>query len=369
MPYLKIDDIVDVVVSTAAAATPRAGFNIGLILGKSTHISTDDRCKVYSGLSAMVDDGFETTDPEYMAAALYFAQDPAPSKVLIGVCESSETWEQAMAACRAINSNWYGVYCAASDALTTSEHQANATYIGSQTACYFFDDSAADDLLSSKSTDVFSVLKGLSLKRYFPLYSTAQYAGAAAMGFAMGANNGTAGSAYTMAYKQLAGVTPDDLSEAQIATLQTKGANYYVVRGGTYKVLEKGVAGNGTWFDELIGLDQLANDIQISCMDVLANTKTKIPYTDAGALNFVLACNEACDGAVTRGFLAPGIWDKDAVLNLSKGDTLEKGYICQAAQIADQASANKSLRICPPIYVCAIMAGAIHSVTIKVNVV
>ena len=368
MPFLKIDDVVDVVVSTAAAATPRAGFNTGLILGKSTRITSEDRCKIYSSPAAMLDDGFTEDAPEYKAAVMYFSQDPAPSKVIIGVCANNETWVQAMTACRAVNSSWYAVYCAGTERLALAEHQANATYVETFKGCYFYDDAEADDLTSA-DTDVFSVIKKLSLKRNFPMYSATMYAAAAAMGFAMGANNGTANSAYTMAYKELVGVAPDDLSETQVAALQGKNANYYVVRGGTYNVLEKGVTGNGTWFDELIGLDQLANDIQIGCMDVLAKTKTKIPYTDAGALNFVLACNEACDNAVRRGFLAPGIWTKEAILNLAKGDTLEKGFLCQAEPVANQAASAKSLRICPPIYVSANMAGAIHSVTIKVDVV
>ena len=35
MANLKIDDIVNVVVSTASAVAPRDGFNVGLILGKT----------------------------------------------------------------------------------------------------------------------------------------------------------------------------------------------------------------------------------------------------------------------------------------------------------------------------------------------
>lgn len=368
MSYLKIDDIVNVVVSTAGVATPRDAFNIGLIVGKSTHISTDDRCKVYSGVDAMLDDGFTVNDPEYKAATLYFAADPAPSKVVIGVCGDGETWVQAITACKAVNGSWYAVYCASAEALSAADHQAVATFVETLTAAYFYDNSA-DEALTNAATDVFSVIKGLTLKRSFGLFSKTVYAAAAAMGFAMGANDGTAGSAYTMAYKSLAGVTPDDLNETQVGFLQSKNANYYVVRGGSYNVLEKGVTANGTWFDELIGLDQLANDIQIGCMDVLAKTKTKIPYTDAGALNFVLACNEACSGAANRGFLAPGIWDGNTVLDLANGDTLDTGYMCQAEPVASQPASDKSLRVCPPIYVCVILAGAIHFATIKVFVV
>ena len=367
MSKLKIDDVVNVVVSTAAAATPRDGSNVGLIIGKSTHITTSDRCKVYSDLESILDDGFTVSDPEYLAATLYFSQNPSPQKVVIGVCDTEETWVEAITACKQKNGEWYGVYIASSTALETADHQSVAAYVESMIAAYFFDDSTAADLTSG-SSDVFATLKAQNYKRTFGLYSTTKYAGAAAMGFAMGANDGTAGSAYTMAYKSLTGVTPDDLSETDVSNLKDKNANYYVTRGSSYNVLENGVTANGTWFDEVIGLDQLSNDIQLGCMDVLTNTRTKVPYTDAGALQFVVACNEACEGALSRGFLAPGIWEGANVLDLETGDTLEAGYLCQAEAAADQSSSDRAFRICPPIYVCVRLAGAIHSATIKVYV-
>lgn len=364
MSSLKIDDIVKVVVSAPTSATPRAGFNIGLIVGKSEHIATADRCKVYSGLDGMVNDGFEKTDAEYKAATLYFAQDPAPAKVVVGVCGSGETWVKAITECRNKNATWYGVCCAGEVEL--SEHQAIAAYIETIRATYFYSDNA-DGAKDSSKKDVFSTLMAQSFKRSFGLFSSTAHAAAAAMGFAMGANTGTAGSAYTMAYKTLAGVAPDALSETDVENLKSKNANYYITRGGTYNILEPGVTANGDWYDEVIGIDQLANDIQIACMDTLANTKTKIPYTDAGALQFVLACNGACQDAVDRGFLAPGIWNGVSILDLENGDTLEAGYLCQAEPVADQSAADKALRICPPIYACVNLAGAVHSVTIKVD--
>lgn len=369
MSNLPIDDIVKVVVTTAAAATPRNGFNVALIVGVSTHIPKDERCRVYSGLAAMSEDGFTESDPEYKAANIYFAQTPAPSKLVVGVRDSAEeeTWVQAITACRAANNDWYACYCASDEALTADEHKAIAAFIETMRAAYFFDDSS-DEALTSGETDVFAVIKAQSLTRSFGLYSKTKFAAAAAMGFAMGANNGTANSAYTMAYKSLALVTPDDLTETQVGYLQGKNANYYTERGGTYNVLEQGVCADGGWFDELIGLDQLANDLQLGCMDLLANTRTKIPYTDAGVAQFILACNEVCADAVTRGFLAPGIWRGADVLSLESGDTLEAGYLCQAESVADQPEDDKSLRKCPPIYVCVILAGAIHSVVIQVNV-
>jgi len=74
MPTLTLNDIVQVVVSVSPAATVRPGYNLGLIIGDSTVISTADRVKLYTGLEAMIEDGFAIDDPEYLAASLYFSQ-------------------------------------------------------------------------------------------------------------------------------------------------------------------------------------------------------------------------------------------------------------------------------------------------------
>lgn len=370
MPNLKLDDIVQIEISTTGPATARDTFNVGLIVGKSKHIDEKIRVKLYGSVDAMAEDGFIGTDPEYKAALLYFAQKPAPTRVAIGVCNGNETWADAIKACKGASGDWYACYCAANsgEVLTTAEHQANAAYVETLKAAYFFDDSETVDL-EAVNTDVFSTLKKLSYRRCPGLYSKTPYAGAALMGFAMGANNGTAGSAYTLYGKTLVGVLPDDLDETAVDNLKTKNANYYVTRGGKYQLVENGVTANGTWFDEVIGIDQLANDMQLGCMDTITKTKTKIPYTDTGALHFVSACNDACSNALTRGFLAPGIWKGKDVLDLQEGDTLENGYMCMAEPVANQPVADKVLRKCPPIYACLNTAGAIHSVVVKVDVV
>ena len=377
MPYLKIDPVVDVIVSTAAPATPRDGFNVGLIIGKTvgTGMSANNRTLMVTSLADMLDVGYTINSPEYKAASMYFSQTPKPSKLILGLCVGTtvsetttyETWVEAITAARAANSEWYSVYVADADALTSADIQAIAAYVETITAMFFFEDATAADITNA-STDVFSVLKGLAYKRTFGLYSVTRYAAAAAMGFAMGANDGTANSAFTMAFKTLTGVTPEDLTAAQVEYLQGKHANYYITRGGVYKVLEQGVCASGDWFDEVLGLDQLAYNIQRNCMDTLQRTRTKIPYTDAGALQFVLACNDACKDARDIGFLAPGQWKGGAVLDLEDGDTLTAGYLCQAEPVANRPSNEKALRKCPPIYCSVNLAGAIHSVTIKVNV-
>lgn len=538
MPNLKLDDIVNVVVSTIAP-TIRSSFSIGLIVGESQHISKETRCKAYTSVEAMEEDGFTSDEPEYKAAFLYFAQRPAPDKLVIGFRdkEGGESWVDAVRACRNASGEWYGLYLATNDTIAPSEHQEVATYIETQCAAYFFDfngqaafdDSSAqvalmsldvgvekpegdalgktvselqeniqivgnkitgklkkvtgfsgfstspdeqeghylvtsvyapegatvkfkieggkaaektldptdhqiiwkisstsqkptltityknqtgtiaydlsgltlDSSISGKgkqvakkpegaevetvmhgvatagkpdimpvsaATDVFSVLQELNFKRSIGLYSTTQFAGAALMGRGLGLNTGNSAAAFTLAYKSLAGVMHDSLTADEVGKLSSKNANYYVQRGGTYDVLEPGVMMDGSWFDEVIGVDQLVNDIQVACFEVLKNTPTKIPYTDAGALQFVIACNRVCADAVNRGFIGPGIWTGPDVLNLASGDALDAGYVCQVEPVANQSATRREQRICPPIYICLILQGAIHFVTIQVNV-
>jgi hypothetical protein len=83
-----LDDVVDITITVGSVAAARATFNQGLILGSSTVIpsvaGTNPRVRKYTSLSAMLTDGFTTSSPEYIAAEVYFAQNPAPNAVYIG---------------------------------------------------------------------------------------------------------------------------------------------------------------------------------------------------------------------------------------------------------------------------------------------
>lgn len=124
---------------------------------------------------------------------------------------------------------------------------------------------------------------------------------------------------------------------------------------------------DGTYFDEILNLDMLKNEITLSVMDLLTSLP-KIPNTDAGVASIINVINVACNKFVKTGFIAPGVWNGGEVLNLENGTTLDAGYIVMAEAVADQSQADRDARKAPPIYVCIKTAGAIHYVTIAVNV-
>lgn len=77
-----ISDVVDVVVTAESASVQAPGFGKALVL--ATHTKFAERTKQYSSLSGLLADGFQTTDPVYLAAAAYFSQEPAPRFLKVG---------------------------------------------------------------------------------------------------------------------------------------------------------------------------------------------------------------------------------------------------------------------------------------------
>lgn len=367
MSTLPLNNIVSVIVQVSPTAAVRLGFNLGLIIGKSTIISATDRIEIYTGTDDMLEAGFTSEMPEYKAAQLYFSQNPKPTQVAIGRWDGtgSETALQAVQACRTANTNWYA--CTVCEA-AKADILDIAPYIETATPDSVFGYTTADpDVPINTAGNVMATLKTANYRRTFGQYSTHPDAIAGILGYAMGANTGLANSSYALAYKQEVGVTPEVLTNSQTLTIKGLNGNIYVNRGNTYNLFEQGVMADGTHFDEVINLDMLKNDIQLAVMDSLTSVP-KIPQTEGGVTLLVLAITGPCDKAVNRCFIAPGVWNAPPVLSLNTGDMLSKGYLILSETIDSQSQADRSNRIAPSIYVPIKLAGAIEHVMIQVQV-
>lgn len=374
---LDLTPIVDVIINLSAKSAARKGFNLGLVIGKSNIIPATERVRVYTSTAAMLADGFTSDSEEYKAAQLYFAASTSPRKLAVGVKSTDDVDLTAtLNACRAANSEWYPfVYLGAEDV----DLKDCAAWAETATPDSLFMYTTADSNVLDASGDAKSIFKALSDKNY--QRSFGQYCGqtdtpnavVATMGYAMGANRGTSGSAFTLAYKNLPGVTTDDLTETQVehicgsSTTTGHNGNVYVNRGGDYDILQQGYMADGTSFDEILYLDMLKNEITLNVMDLLYQNR-KIPQTESGVTSIINVINAACKKFVNFGFIAPGKWNGNECLGLQNGDYLPDGYLVQSEAIDDQSQADRDKRKAPPIYVCVKLAGAIEFVTIEVNV-
>ena len=373
MARLDLKPIVKVDVNLALKAAARKGFNAALIVGGADVIPAEERIRMYTSTDAMREDGFDETSAEYRAAKLYFSQSPAPDKLYVGARGEGEEYVKAVADCRRKSSEWYELIpCEASD----EEIKALAEYVETaQPDSVMMYTTASDEVLTDNEEDVMSVLKGKLFRRSFGLYCANDTvdSAAAVAGRANGLNSETAGSMFTLAYKTLVGVTPDNLSEGEVQTVvgsrttNGKNGNVYVKRAEDYSMLQQGFMADGTSFDEVLGLDMLKNDIRLNVMDLLYSSR-KIPQTDAGVSAIINVINSACNKHLISGFIAPGQWNGRRCLSLETGDYLEHGYLVQAESVDKQPQADRDKRIAPPIYVCIKLAGAIEYVIIEVEV-
>ncbi|MFT8350032.1 DUF3383 family protein [Clostridium saccharoperbutylacetonicum] len=367
MSTLSLNDIVNVSVTVGPVSTVRTNFNVGLIIGPSTVISTSTRVKTYSKMSDMDADDWDGTEQEYLAAAKYFQQTKRPTKVVIGRWDTtgSETAAQAVAACRVANTEWYA--CTVCDSVK-ADIIAVANYIEAcePTSTYFYTTSDSD-VLAGTAGNVMETLKNNKIHRSLGQYSTTVNAAAAIMGYAMGANDSTANSAYTLAYKGEVGVTAENLTSSQVTIIQGLNGNTYLNRGSVYNIFEPGKMADGSYFDEVINIDMLTNSIQVAAMNALTS-ENKISQTDDGLNNLLNYITAPLETARTIGFISAGTWNVAGILSVNKGDSLPRGYKILAGSIADQSQTDREARKSPPIYILIKLAGAIQHVAISVYV-
>jgi hypothetical protein len=328
----------------------------------------------------MLTDGFLVSSPEYIAAQIYFSQIPTPLTLWIGrqdkTTSPNETCLQALQACRTANFQWYIAIVLNA---VKADHIAIAGYIETATpsSLYAFTTSDADCLIGLTSpANIFTYLKSLGYKRTIGQYATTQsalypnniYAVVAAVGYACGQNTGLANSAFTLKFKSQIGIATEPLTPSQIALIEGQNGNVYLSYGNFYTIFEQGQMAAANWFfDQVINLDMLVNNIQLTIMDLLASNP-KIPQTDVGVAMLIHAVNRACDTAVSVGFLGPGNWSGVQILNLNNGDTMPNGYIAQADSLANQSTADRAARKAPSIYLAIKPAGAVHSVIVGIYI-
>ncbi len=485
---LSVSRVVDVTMTTSAAAASTRSFGILCVAGDTDVIDGSERLRTYTSIDGVGGD-FSSTDPEYKAALLYFSQSPCPKKIMIGRWISSatvailegesattdvDTWaaisDGAMdivinettvsltgldfssctsmsgvaavintaladydATCTWDGSNfyvkttatgssatlnyatapddgtdistlagltedlaydpidgydaetpaecaetladassaWYGLMFAASTSITIAQHTAVAAYIEAASISRVYGVTLTDSrcLKSTYTEDLGSVLSDAGYSRTVLQYSSSSdYAIASFLGRAFAVKFKGSLTCITMKFKDEPEVDAEYLTESQADTLTSKHINVFVEYDNDTAIVQEGVTADGTFFDEVHGLDWLQNYIQTKVWNLLYQSTTKIPQTEKGMTQIKNRIAAALTQAVNNGLVAPGVWNGDEFGNLSQGDYLDKGYYIYSESIDDQDSSDREDRIAPDIQVAAKLAGAVHFVDVTVNV-
>lgn len=365
---------VDIIVNLSPRALPRNGFNIGMIIGKTEVIDTATRIKAYSEPSEMLEDGFALTDPLYLGAVEYFKQQDnlgaSLSQIYIGAVgktaegSQDEDYVTALIDCRNKNSEWYGF--STCEELSDTQIEALADAVEPLDGTMYLGVTNSENAKNGVESNIISKINAKKYDRTIITWHENKLFGCGLLGYAMGANTGLINSAYSLKYKQISGQVASNLTTQQVTNIERYYGNCYVTRADAQ--YEQGTCASGTWFDEMINLDKLVNDIQLNVYDLLYSLP-KEPQTNAGHADIAGVIGQACEQARSIGFIGENLkWRRPSILNLSKGDVLPNGYLIQWEDVNDQSDADRDARKSQPFYVCITLAGAIHSVVIQVNV-
>jgi hypothetical protein len=223
-----------------------------------------------------------------------------------------------------------------------------------------------DPLIAS---DIASRLKLLRYKRSCVQYSSQHPSAVASLfGRAFTVNFEANNTALTMKFKQEPGVVAETLTETQARALRNKNCNVFINYDNDTAIVQEGVMSNGYFFDEVHGLDWLGNSVQNDVWNLLYQSQTKIPQTDAGIGQIATVVEAAMSRAVNNGLVAPGVWLGPDIGILKYGMTLMSGFYVYAPPVATQSQSDREARKSPPIQVALKLAGAVHFADVIISV-
>lgn len=368
-----IDDVISVTVNAPADVVSAADFGtVTLFTTEAADAFDDDVYRKYGNLKAFQSDFPKAGEALLDTAELFFEQTSRPQYLYVAVwpVDSSNDRVSLSEAYENLNASWSGWYCGAPVGVTLDTDELKE-------ACAWIQAAGKIQAITVTDigTDALKEIKVLAETEYYrtllladrTVSSPGPSSAVSAAALLCSINFSASDSLLTLKFKTLTGVTPDaDMDSTTADKLDALGINYYTNFGTKAMLAEGWMLGQVYWADEVIGLDWLKNKIQTNTFNAFAQLK-KIALSDAGVTTVKGYIDAVMRLAVNNGLVGPGTWEGDAVGQLATGDYLESGYYIYADSVSTLSADDKKARKCPPITVCAHLAGAIHSVQITVN--
>lgn len=312
----------------ATAASIAAQLKVDIDLGSEPVTITDNM------------DGTIDIDPD--VPATFFSVQTSAN--ITKAFTTSQTAAEDLADISESDDNWYGLVYTDR---TSSDVQVIAAYIETVRKIFISasaDANIVDTTLAADTTSIAAILKAASYARSGVFYSAVaatQFPDAAILGIILPLDPGS----YTSAFKTLAGVTVDTLTETQKTNALAKKANIYVEVGGA-SITREGTVAEGEYIDIIIFIDWLEANIQEDVYSILVN-QAKIPFTDPGIATIEAAITRVLQLGVARG-----------------GISASPAFSVTIPKAADVSVANKAARTLTGITFDATLSGAIHAVSI-----
>lgn len=263
------------------------------------------------------------------------------------------------------SSDWYGVtFCAATmpsdsefvevgKAINSIPSDKKARMLGCSTS----NESAFN---KGQTNDLGNLFYSENLKKANVQWSKNKFAVVSYLARLFGSGFTANNSMITMMFKQEPEVTPESLTGDQADVLSSKHYNVYARYDNNTSIIQYGIQSDGSYTDEVYGIDWLVNRLQTNCYNVLYTNPTKVPQTDGGQNILLSSVSATMEEAVAIGLIAPGQWNAAGFGELHTGDFLKKGYYVYSIPMAQQPQVDREARKSVPIQIAGKLKGAIH---------
>lgn len=294
---LTIDQIVRVVIRRETSTKTVRDLQKIAILSEHTRFA--ETFRRYQSTTAMLADGFLTSDFAYIAANRIFSQDPQVKEIIVGKVVDGGTGVDYVSEITKLQSEAADWFFLITDATDDTDKLAIANYIETQTAIYVFSDHNTATITNA-TTDIFSTMKEQSLMRSIGIHvkdAAVVAAEAALVGkFAVD----VIGSNLWL-HKTLTTLSAENFSATEVGYLNSKNALYYTKVGADSVVEGMANVVGGEKIHVILGAIWLEVRIGEAFWNLLY-TKNRILYTNGGIDQFkavlVTILNQAVDNNI-----------------------------------------------------------------------
>jgi hypothetical protein len=368
---IAISEIINVSVSTPPAGIAEQNMsNLACFSRETPLVSITEGYRVYTSATDVSTD-FGSASETAKAANYAFAATPniitGGGKFIVVIVGPSESSETALA--RIMPTVFFGAF-----ATVFTELQAAllATGVAAKAAGKIFAvASSTGSDLDDNGLCYEAHAAGLTNMRclFHNDATQAKYMKWSYLSRAMSVNFNGNNTTNTMQLKQLPGVAGDTaLTETQKGKAKAIGCDVYPVIAGRSSVLSYGA---NEFFDYVFNLAWAKMALEVAGFNLLAQTSTKLPQTEAGMDLLKGVYRSVCERAVANGMVAAGSWTSPDTF----GDPedfhrciKERGYFIYSSPVSAQSTADRDARNAPLVQIAFKMAGAVHHSDVLVNI-
>lgn len=226
---LELKDIVNVVINRETSNKTTRDLQTIAVLSVHSNFSGTEVYREYTSTTALLEDGFLTTDYAYVSAQRIFSQNPQVRSIVVGkiVDAVGIDYVAEITKLQAANSNWFFLIA---DAIDDVDKLAIAEYIETQEAVYVLSDNKPATLLAETTTDIFTQIAAKSLVHSFGMVTKDVGVVAPEAGWVGRFASAIIGS-NTWIHKSIATLTAESFSRTEMSVLKSKNAHFYTSVG------------------------------------------------------------------------------------------------------------------------------------------